>query len=171
VAVQVHTLGPLVWTLFRPVGSIPGTDEEAQINPEISPVPNLHPQRTPGGKFRLPSFAISVGLNRQNTMVLRTARQTPELLKHEQGHYDLLVLVARALAREWESLEADSVAELGQLVSTAQQTHDDRAQAVDALYDKETDHSRDRAAQTRWDLAIAAALGTPNVDKISNLPL
>jgi hypothetical protein len=170
-AVRVQTLGPLAWNLFRPVGSIQGTDEEAQINPEISPVPNLHPQRTPAGKFKLPSFTISVTVNRQETMVIRTARQTPELLKHEQGHYDLLVLVARALAREYESLEADSVQDLGQLVATAQSTHDARAQAVDALYDKETDHSRNRSGQQRWDLAIAAALAAQSADKILNQDL
>jgi uncharacterized protein DUF922 len=171
VAVRVQTVGPVTWTMFRAVGSIPDTDEEAQINPEISPVPNLQPQRTPGGKFRMPSFTFSVNVNRTNTMILRTAAKTADLLKHEQGHYDLLVLVARALAREVESLETDSVQELGTQLAAAMQTHNDRAQAVDALYDKETDHSRNRTAQQRWDTAISAALANPAADKIANLPL
>jgi len=171
VAVRVQTMGPISWTLFRPVGSIPDADEEAQIHPEISPVPNLHPQRTPAGKFVMPSFTFTVGLNRQDTMVLRSANRTADLLKHEQGHYDLLVLICRALAREVESLEADSVQELGQLLATAQQTHDARAQTLDALYDKETDHSRNRAAQQRWDNAIAAALANPQAASIANQPL
>jgi hypothetical protein len=170
-AVRVQTMGPISWTLFRPVGSIPGADEDAQINPEISPVPNLHPERTPAGKFRMPSFTFAVTVNRQNTMIVRTAGKTADLLKHEQGHYDLLVLVCRALAREVESLEADSVQELGQQLATAQQTHDSRAQALDALYDKETDHSRNRAGQQRWDNAIAGALANPQTASILNQPL
>ena len=170
-AVRVQAMAPLSWTLFRPVGSIPDTDEDAQINPEISPVPNLHPERTPAGKFRMPSFTFTVNVNRQNTMIVRSANKTAELLKHEQGHYDLLVLICRALAREVESLEADSVPELGQQLATAQQTHDSRAQALDALYDKETDHSRNRTGQQRWDTAIAAALASAKADTIQNQPL
>jgi hypothetical protein len=170
-AVRVQTVGQISWTLFRSVGSIPDADEDAQINPEISPVPNLHPERTPAGKFRMPSFTFSVTVNRQNTMIVRTANKTADLLKHEQGHYDLLVLVCRALAREVESLEADSVQELGQQLATAQQTHDTRAQALDALYDKETDHSRNRTGQQRWDNAIAAALANPQTASILNQPL
>ena len=170
-AVRVQTVGPISWSLFRPVASIPDTDEEAQINPEISPVPNLHPQRTQAGKFVMPSFTFSVNVNRQNTMIVRTANKTADLLKHEQGHYDLLVLVCRALAREVESLEADTVQDLGQQVATAQQTHDTRAQALDQLYDKETDHSRNRAGQMRWDTAIAAALANGQAATILNQQL
>ena len=170
-AIRVQALPPIGWELFRPVASIPDTSEEAQINPELPSVPNLHPERTPGGRFRLPSFTFSVGVNRQNTMIVRTASKTADLLKHEQGHYDLLVLVARAWARELESLEVESVAELGRQLAAARQTHDERAQALDAEYDKQTEHSRNRAAQQRWDIAITAALADPRSTTIANLPL
>jgi Bacterial protein of unknown function (DUF922) len=170
-AIRVQTLPRITWELFRVVQSIPDTTEEAQINPELPALANLRPERTRDGRFRLPSLAFSVGVNRDNTMVLRTANKTPELLKHEQGHYDLLVLVTRALARELESLEAASVAELGRLVNEARQTHDERAQTIDAEYDKQTNHSRDRAAQQRWDNAITAALANPRAAMIQNLRL
>ncbi len=166
-AIRVQALPRIGWELFRPVASIPDTSEEAQINPELPSVPNLHPERTPGGRFRLPSFTFNVGVNRQNTMIVKTA----DLLKHEQGHYDLLVLVTRALARELESLEVESVAELGRQLTAARQTHDERAQALDAEYDKQTEHSRNRAAQARWDIAITAALADPRSTTIANLPL
>ncbi len=161
----------ITWGLFRTVSSIPDTTEEAQIAPELPAVNGLRPQRTAAGSFRLPSFTLHVGLNRSKTMVLRTANKTADLLKHEQGHYNLLVLVSRAFARDLESLEAASVAELGTLLSTARDTHDDRAQAIDAKYDSETDHSRNRAAQARWDNAIVAALAQARCDAIANLPL
>ena len=170
-AIRVQTLPRITWELFRVVQSIPDTTEEAQINPELPALANLRPERTRDGRFRLPSFTFSVGVNRDNTMVLRTANKTPELLKHEQGHYDLLVLVTRALARELESLGAASVAELGRLVNEARQTHDERAETIDAKYDKQTNHSRDRAAQQRWDNAITAALANPRAEMIQNLRL
>ena len=170
-AIRVLTLPRVGWELFRPVGHIPDTPEEAQINPELPAVPNLRPERTAGGRFRLPAFTFNVGVNRHETMILRTANKTADLLKHEQGHYDLLVLVTRAWARELESLEADSVAELGRQLADSQQTHADRAQALDAEYDKQTDHSRDRAAQQRWDQAITTALANPSTDTILTLKL
>lgn len=170
-AIRVQTLPRIGWELFRPVPSIPDTTEEAQIHPELPALANLRPERTREGRFRLPSFTLNVTVTRHDTMVVSTASKTADLLKHEQGHYDLLVLVTRALARELESLDAASVAELGRLVNTAYQTHDGRAQALDAEYDKQTNHSRDRAAQQRWDTAITAALANPAADVIQNLRL
>ncbi len=170
-AIRVLSLPRIGWELFRTVASIPDTPEQAQIAPELPALNGLRPERTPAGRFRLPSFTFHVGVNRNDTMVVRGADKTADLLKHEQGHYDLLVLVTRAFARELESLEAPSVAELGRLMGAARQTHDDRAQAVDAKYDSETDHSRDRAAQQRWDNAITAALAQPVCDSFANLPL
>jgi Bacterial protein of unknown function (DUF922) len=170
-AIRVVAIPRIGWELFRTVPSIPDTPEQAQIAPELPALQGLRPERTPGGRFRLPAFTFHVGLNRHDTMVVRGAAKTADLLKHEQGHYDLLVLVTRAFARELESLEAASVAELGRLMGVARQTHDDRAQAVDAEYDKQTDHSRNRQAQQRWDMAIANALAQPRCDSISNFPL
>ena len=127
----------LAWTHFRPVSSIPDTEEEAQVNPEMVPIENVRPQKV-GSRFRLPSLTISVKINSHNTMVLKTASKTTELLQHEQGHLDLLVLVTRALARDLESLEADSVDELGTLLEKAKSLHEARATAIDAAYDVQT---------------------------------
>ncbi len=170
-AIRVTTLPRVGWELFRPVPSIPGTTEEAQIAPEFPALQGLRPERTPGGRFRLPSLTLNVGVNRQDTMVVNGANKTLDLLKHEQGHYDLLVLVTRAFARELESLEAASVPELGRLLNQARDTHDARAQALDAEYDKQTEHSRNRIAQQRWDNAIRTALALPSTTRIENLEL
>src|SRR5262245_5962059 len=94
----------LSWSHFRTVSSLPDADEEAQVNPEMQPIQNVHPQKV-GQRFRLPSMTLSVKINSQNTLVLKTANKTKELLQHEQGHLDLLVLVTRALARDLENLE------------------------------------------------------------------
>jgi len=170
-AIRVTTLPRVGWELFKAVDSIPDTTEEAQIHPELPALTGLRPERTKGGTFRLPAMTLNVGVNRQDTMILKTASKTADLLKHEQGHYDLMVLITRAMARDMEAVEADTVPELGRLVNEAQQTHADRATALDEEYDKATDHSRNRQAQANWDAAIAAALANPKADKIQNLPL
>lgn len=104
-------------------------------------------------------------------MILKKAAKTNELLAHEQGHFDLLVLVARALARDLESLAAASVEELGTLLQEAKDQHHARAQTIDEAYDDQTKNSRDRAAQKKWDTAIKSALGNPKATDIVGMPL
>jgi hypothetical protein len=160
----------LTWSHFRTVSSIPNSSEEAQVNPEMMPIENVRPQSV-GERFRLPSLTLSVKINAHNTLVLKTAHKTKELLQHEQGHLDLLVLVTRALARDLENLEADSVNELATLLEEAKSLHDERAQAIDAAYDDQTEHSRNSLKQAAWDRAIAQALNDPRASKVVDLPL
>jgi len=160
----------LTWNHFRTVSSLPNTNEEAQVNPEMAPIQNVHPQND-GKHFRLPSLTLSVKINAHNTLVLKTAHKTKELLQHEQGHLDLLVLVTRALARDLESLEADTVDELATLLEEAKSLHDERAQTIDAAYDDQTDHSRNQLKQATWDRAIAQALNDPKASKVVDQPL
>lgn len=160
----------LTWNHFRTVSSIPDTEEEAQVNPEMLPIQNVHPQ-SDGKHFRLPSLTLSVKINSHNTLVLKTAHKTKELLQHEQGHLDLLILVTRALARDLESLEADSVDELASLLEQAKSLHDERAEAIDAAYDDQTEHSRNLLKQATWDRAIANALRDPKASKVVDLLL
>lgn len=160
----------LTWNHFRTVSSIPDTDEDAQVNPEMAPIQNVRPQSV-GKRFRLPSLTLSVKIDSHNTMVLKTASKTKQLLQHEQGHLDLLVLVTRALARDLESLEADSVDELATLLEQAKSLHDERAQAIDGAYDDQTDHSRNGLKQATWDRAIAQALRDPKASKVVDVLL
>jgi hypothetical protein len=159
----------LTWSSFRLVDSIPDSDEEAQVNPETS-IPEMRIEHG-RGQFRLASFTILVGLNQTNTMVVRTAEQTAELLEHEQGHYDLLIVGVRALAREMESLAAASTRDLGAQVQRVRDTHAARAEAIDAAYDRQTDHSRNGAEQTRWNGLIRAAMANPRAREISGMRL
>ena len=171
-SITVRAVPPRIsWGLFRPVDSIPGADEDAQIAPVASGLDNIQPQRTKDGQFRLPNLTITVGLDSSNTLVVRTADKTPELLSHEQRHYDLLILVSRALARDLEAISAPSVQELATQLQTAKDAHDANAQAIDKAYDTQTDHSRNKQAQAKWDAAIAKALDDPNASQVLSMPL
>jgi Bacterial protein of unknown function (DUF922) len=159
----------LAWADFRHVDSIPGSSEDARIAAEISFPRPLRMERI-DDRYRLPPFTISVAPRPEGTMVLRTAVSSP-LLRHEQGHYDIVVLVARALARELESITAASPDELRRRVEEQVDEHTARARSLSALYDRETEGSTDVQAQARWEAEIAAALKRRPAKHLRRLPL
>lgn len=114
---------------------------------------------------------MKVSLNAQKTMVLKTAAKTPDLLSHEQGHFNLMILSARALARAVEALETDTVPELAEQLEAAKETHGERAKAIDEAYDTETENSRKPDGQKKWDDAIKAAMTNPKTTKINGMLL
>ncbi|HSD10452.1 MAG TPA: DUF922 domain-containing protein, partial [Candidatus Binatia bacterium] len=123
------------------------------------------------GEYRLPPFTITVAPEPGQTMVRRSAVLTEYLLLHEQGHYDIVVLAARALARELEAMTASSAQELSHRVEECVDKHTNRAKALSEAYDRETDRSRNRKAQARWIELIAAASSDPRTRSLVGLPL
>jgi hypothetical protein len=103
--------------------------------------------------------------------VLRTAQQTPDLLRHEQGHYDLLILTVKAMARDLDAATGGSAADLSSRVQAIQQTHATRAQALDAAYDTQTSNGTDVQQQMNWNQTIAAALANPMASAINGFAL
>ncbi len=161
----------VAWSHFRVVDSIPGSSENAQINPIISGLQSLRPERTPGGRFRMPSLTLTVGINPRETMVLSTADQSSELLGHEQGHYNIMILAARAMARDLESLETATVTDLATQMQQTQTTHGTRAQSLQDEYDRQTEHGNNRSQQARWDAAISQSLAEARPTRLMDLPL
>jgi hypothetical protein len=158
----------LTWKNFTRVGSIPGEPSDAQTDSQMK-WPKFTPVKK-GEKFRLPNFTITVFVGAKGTVVLRTAKQTRELLDHEQGHYDLLILSARALARNLEAIEASSFDELVTLFEELTSKHQQRAADIGAEYDKQTSHSRDVVQQRRWRSMIDDA-ATTKASKIDGMDL
>jgi hypothetical protein len=160
----------LSWSLFRHVDSMPASSEDAHIAAEIS-FPQPLKMETIAGGFRLPPFAITVAPEPSRTMVRRSASTSGYLLRHEQGHYDIVFLAARALARELESITAPTADDLLRRVEDCVTEHTARAQRLSEAYDRETDRSRDPTAQARWNGLIAAALEAPAVARLAGRPL
>ena len=160
----------LSWALFRPVAAIPGSSEDARIAAEMS-FPQPLRITGDGDLYRLPPFTIRVAPEPGQTMVRSGIRPSSDLLRHEQGHYDLVVLAARALARDLDALSSPSARELSGRVEELVAEHTRRAARLSDLYDRETLHSHDAAAQSRWEQVIDAALRASAVAKIGGLPL
>ena len=90
---------------------------------------------------------------------------TPELLRHEQGHFDLTELYTRELRQLLEPYQNMDVSEFvrGDGQATVQRLYDetfDRMNAEQDRYDKETGHSVNREKQQAWDADIARRLRT-----------
>jgi hypothetical protein len=160
----------LRWELFRRVEAVSETSEDARIAAEMS-FPQPLRMENEEGTYRLPPFTIRVAPNASQTVVRRSVRPSRELLRHEQGHYDLVVLAARALARDLETLRASSARELARQTEDLVAEHTRRAERLSDFYDRETDHSHDAHRQAAWNGTLADALALPAVAKIAGLPL
>jgi Bacterial protein of unknown function (DUF922) len=91
-------------------------------------------------------------------------KQTPKLLKHEQGHFDISEIWARRLNKKLQGLCGRG--------KTVKEAEDDLKKEVDKLfdehfkdldkmqkdYDKETEGSRNDAKQTEWNKKISDLL-------------
>ncbi len=109
---------------------------------------------------------------RPRARVLRTANQSSDLLAHEQGHYDIGVLVGRALARDLMALSEATPAALARAASAAFDLHRvTRMAPIQQAYDTETKHSQDTKEQQRWAGLISAALAAASATAVNNLTL
>jgi uncharacterized protein DUF922 len=160
----------LTWSLFRKVDSMPAPAEDAHIAAAITFPDGLRIAKQ-GDDYRLPPFTILVAPERTRTVLRRSVAESSELLRHEQGHYDLVVLAARALARELETASSASASDLSRHVQGAVDEHTARAERLSARYDRETDKSRNAAVQARWSALIEHALAGPPPRELEGLPL
>jgi hypothetical protein len=159
----------LTWSVFRTADSLAGS-EDAHIGAEIS-FPQPLRMEHDIDVYRLPAFTITVTPEPSRTLVRASAKGSEELLRHEQGHYDLVLLAARALARELATLTSSSAAELSQRTQDSVEEHTKRAARLSQAYDRQTDHGRNLAAQASWGERIAAALAVASVDELDGMPL
>ncbi len=75
--------------------------------------------------------------------------QNGALLRHEQGHLDLAILVARRM-------KADILR--GTSPNNAKAQHLPRLRAINIRYDASTEHSQNTARQSAWNTALDVAL-------------
>jgi Bacterial protein of unknown function (DUF922) len=160
----------LDWSLFRRVDSISGASEDARIAAEMSFPQPLRVERR-GNEYSLPPFTITVAPEPARTMVRRSAVLSEYLLRHEQGHFDIVILAARALARELEAMTAASAQELSLRAQDSIDKHTSRAKELSEAYDRETDRSRNPGNQARWSEQIAVALSDSRTASLAGLPL
>lgn len=114
--------------------------------------------------FVVSNLQIQVTLNRHLMWSVASA-QTPDLLIHEQGHYDIVALTMSDLFNDLLSPPTvmTSEADVRDFARTLQTEAARRIDAMessatgDGLYDQQTNHSLNQAQQAHWDSAFASA--------------
>jgi len=154
----------LTWDDFPDLDSRPADadgNENAQIHCEINQPERVTVSRE-GGQRRVGSLTVTIGVVRADNWVVRSAK-TPELLSHEQGHYDLTGLMGRDMGNEILAVRAGTLENLQQQVTDIIARYRQRARDLNARYDTETGGGRNRDAQGRWDERIRSSIanGTP----------
>jgi Bacterial protein of unknown function (DUF922) len=99
---------------------------------------------------------IKLELNAKLSWV-KKEKETDALLKHEQGHFDIGRLCVRALQQAYTTnvfLRKDLQAKLNSTFSEIMKTYHE----MGIQYDKETDHSKNKEAQKRWEDLLAEKL-------------
>ncbi len=149
-------------------GTLRDHDAEAGYESEFIPT-NFTPRKIRGRAYLPATYTIRVWPVLQ---VSRGANKTSELLAHEQLHYDVGIICARALARELDGLNAADPSELLGRVNELHELHMlTRAEAIQTAYDNQTKHGKDATKQKAWEDAMAQCLGTSSITRIMGLML
>ena len=114
--------------------------------------------------FVIDNLRIHVTLNRVRMWSVAASR-TPELLTHEQGHYDIVALVMSDLFNDLVSpptvlTTTSAVQQFANVLITEAQRRIrvmESSATQDGLYDRQTNHSEDSVAQAKWNRAFSNA--------------
>jgi hypothetical protein len=128
------------------------------------------PHRMVAGQFAMAD--ANVITITPNAQVFTGLVQTPALLLHEQFHYDVGTVTARALARQLMVLRVTSLAALVTAVQDASQLHfSTRAGLLQRRYDVETRHGTNAHYQRIWKDRMTACLANPVSDQLGGFYL
>lgn len=113
------------------------------------------------------TLVVEITFDRSASWVLtsvasKSQAEQDKLLNHEQGHYNIVALLARDMFIEMMQLKGvrlSSSAAVSNEVQAIHKRYKDAAQPVQDKYDskKQTDHGRDAAQQAKWDGYIKTA--------------
>jgi hypothetical protein len=121
-----------------------------------------------GNAVSIKSIDVEIQINSQDSWVL-IEQMDDELLRHEQGHYDIAALAARDLHSKLLKLQLKDVHTLD---TERKKTGDEiqhKLNVVDGRYDTATDHGDVKTEQDKWNRALAAEKQKAD-GSVDNLP-
>lgn len=146
------------WSQFSQLPSRPaGEDEDAHIHTAMK----LNYDLGGKGKATIVSSATLDILVTPDCWVV-SSEMKKDLLKHEQGHYDIQALVAREFYDKLLALSASSDADLKKKIRQLEAKFQQVTNSVNKRYDSQTDHSEITSVQQTWDKKLDAAKKNPN---------
>lgn len=137
----------------------------AETSASAATLRQVEGERVPGssGLFRIKdNITIAIQFNAGASWVLQSVFSRPQqfqqdLLKHEQGHYKIVALMARDMFIELMQLKPrtfSSAQDLGQAVNAIRTRFSSAVtQRIEDKYDEpsQSDHGRSASGQARWD--------------------
>jgi hypothetical protein len=107
--------------------------------------------------WRLNDVHLAVVIHSNRTWVVG-GQETPELLNHEQGHWDITGLIAREALQAYGRLRARMPKELTEQLRHIQTRLQNKATRINRKYDSETNHGSNLDAQQKWDVLLTACI-------------
>ncbi|HJQ57137.1 MAG TPA: hypothetical protein VJ890_09540 [Vineibacter sp.] len=112
------------------------------------------------------NFNASKSWKKMDAINAKKLRTPAQILKHEQGHYDIVALIARDLFIDLMQLKANVYKDQAALnvdVAPILKKYNGTAQKIINKYDTaaESDHGENGTGQTKWDGFIKSAFTTP----------
>ena len=171
----------LTWQDFKgPQPSSNPTNMWAEARPEFS-VAGASTQSSGKGSSTswqlADTITVAITFDSSKSWVLSSVKGMDQatkdtLLIHEQGHYDLVALLARDMFIELMQLKVarlSSSSVVAQEVQAIHSRYGNIAQPLQDLYDSktQTDHGRDKAKQTSWNGYINTAFTQHRVPAMS----
>jgi predicted secreted Zn-dependent protease len=156
------------WNEFRTRGTRPaGVNEDAQIKTTTVAGGFRWHQRS-GEDCHVTNVDIGLSVDRSRTWVV-TGHQSDDLLRHEQGHYDITALGTRELYNRVLQLTAPECSDLSERVQQIQAEIQAEIDEVDDRYDDRTSHGNTASVQQTWEARIRAAKQDPD-GTLASLP-
>lgn len=138
------------WSQYTVVSSSPGGGFDALTQTSMSY--RWETDYGEKGLYRLKPIVTEIIILTDKSWVV-AGQQSDELLRHEQGHADIALLVGYEELRELQKLRAKGVGHLRELISGVQRRFRHKAEALNIFYDSphEADHGRNKPKQAEWD--------------------
>jgi predicted secreted Zn-dependent protease len=114
-----------------------------------------------GRNATINSVNVSIAMDSRESWVV-TSAESDELLRHEQGHFDITALGARDVHRQLDGMSRRTERELRAAVAELKRNTQREIDRLNELYDDQTGHGSNRSAQVRWNNRILSATNDPN---------
>lgn len=155
----------LIWSDFREIIGV-SIREAASIGVAWQPEYEFEGV---GRSVRVRNLTVTIVMPRPEMNTVIIGSKTDRLLKHEQGHYDIIALGAREFFRRGSRLQAQTYEDLEDELNDLHEEIYDNALLKDERYDVRTLHNRDQAVQRIWDVRIEELKRSPT-GTVDNLP-
>ena len=144
----------------------PGVTEDAEIHLKF---PQKYDYDIAKTYVKITNLSVEIGLNSPECWVISSQATNKDLLKHEQGHYDITALGAREFHDKLDGMTAPNENDLNKKIKKIRDIIQQKIDTANLNYDTQTNHSLNTQVQVTWDKKIDAAKKNPK-GIINDLP-